>query len=148
MKEIVSKLRVIYFLALGSLLAEAALVEFVLLDTEGGLLVGNGQQEFIAECIAVALTLGGSYLALRMFRFKYVTDKLREDPQSRYLPASLLRMLLLYVPMDINILCYQLFVNASFGWMGAMLLLCWPFIYPTEDRYINETQTNPENPAS
>ena len=148
LQDLIKRLRIVYFAMLGLLLVQAAVVEFVLLDIEGGQCVGDAQLEFVSECVAIALTLGGAYLALRLIKFKCVMAPVLEDPIEGYLPMSVTRMMLLFFPMGINIFGYMLFLNASFCWMGAMLLLCWPFLYPTAERFYAETQTNPENPAS
>ena len=49
------------------------------------------------------------------------------------------RLLILEVPMVINTLLYYIYMNTTFGYMGIMLLLCLPFVFPTLNRCLAET---------
>ena len=122
----------------------AFVIEFFLTDSMGGMLVGNPQEEFIVQTLAVLLTLGAVFFALRLFKFKYIEQKLKESPLENYYFWSVVRMAMLEGPLVFNIAAYWLFVNGSFGWLGAILFLSFAFIYPSEQRFVNETGTTDE----
>ena len=44
------------------------------------------------------------------------------------------RLLILEAPMVINTLLYYIYMNTTFGYLGIMLLLCLPFVFPSLNR--------------
>ena len=50
------------------------------------------------------------------------------------------RLLILEVPMVIDTLLYYIYMNTTFGYLGIMLLLCLPFVFPTLNRCLDETR--------
>jgi hypothetical protein len=44
------------------------------------------------------------------------------------------RLAMLALPLFMNVLFYYLFMNTTFGYMGIILLLCMPFVYPSMNR--------------
>ncbi len=52
---------------------------------------------------------------------------------------GLLRLLILEVPMVVNTYLYYIYMNTTFGYLAIILLLCLPFVMPTESRCLAET---------
>ena len=52
---------------------------------------------------------------------------------------GMLRLLILEVPMVSNTYLYYMYMNATFGYLAIILLLCLPFVFPTQSRCIAET---------
>ena len=52
---------------------------------------------------------------------------------------GLIRLLIIEVPMLADTLLYYIYMNTTFGYLGIMLLLCMPFVYPSMNRCIAET---------
>ena len=53
---------------------------------------------------------------------------------------GLLRLLLLFLPLLADTLLYYIYMNPTFGYLGIILALCLPFVYPSESRCIAETE--------
>ena len=54
------------------------------------------------------------------------------------------RLLILEAPMVVNTLLYYIYMNATYGYLAIILLLCLPFVFPTENRCIAETTEEEE----
>jgi hypothetical protein len=52
---------------------------------------------------------------------------------------GIIRLLILEVPMLIDTLLYYIYMNTTFGYLGIMLLLCLPFVFPSVGRCLAET---------
>ena len=137
MKSISQKLTVVCLLFL-----VLSLVLIVLYETdtlEAGLLADDKQSEFVLTFIMELLSLGAAFLGLRLFKFKLVHDELVALREPAMWKWGLIRLLILEVPMFANTLLYYIYMNTTFGYMGIMLLLCLPFVFPTLGRCEVET---------
>ncbi len=69
--------------------------------------------QFILTTVMELATLVCAYLGLRLFKEK-----------------GWLRMAIIIVPMLINALLYAIYRTTPFFYLGVMLLLCIPFVWP------------------
>lgn len=139
MKDMLQKLKLVYWAIAGALLLFAFIIEFFLLDIAGGMLANNHQFDFVCQTLAVLLTLSVIYFSLKLFKIEKIATKLKEHPEQYYLSYSIVRLVMLEVPLLFNLLCYFFFINSSYAWLGVIIGLAFPFVYPSEERYINET---------
>ena len=51
-----------------------------------------------------------------------------------------IRLLTLEVPMLVDTLLYYIYMNTTFGYLGIILALCLPFVYPSLSRCEDETE--------
>ena len=47
---------------------------------------------------------------------------------------------MLLLPLWADTLLYYLYMNTTFGYLGIILVLCLPFVYPSESRCEAETE--------
>lgn len=139
MDEMIKQLKTIYWGIASGALAFALIIEFIMIDEVGGILTENKQSEFVFENVAILWTLASIYFSLRLFKFKKIEDALRFNPLENYRKYCVLRLALLDLPLLFDILCYWLFVNSSFAWLGVLIGLAFPFVYPTKERFLSET---------
>jgi hypothetical protein len=138
MKAISQKLTVVCLLFLALSITLVVLYET---DTlESGVLADDKQSEFILTFIMELLSLGAAFLALRLFKFAKVHEELVSRREPAMLKWGTIRLLILEVPMLIDTLLYYIYMNTTFGYMGIMLLLCLPFVFPSESRCEDETE--------
>ena len=52
-----------------------------------------------------------------------------------------IRLLLLLLPLCADTLLYYLYMNTTFGYLGIILVLCLPFVYPSENRCEDEVRS-------
>ena len=69
-------------------------------------------------------------IALRLFKTKDVDRRLDEGDIKTFKTWSIVRILMITVPLLMNTLLYYIFMNTAFGYMALILLICLPFIYP------------------
>ena len=119
-----------------------ALVIIVLFETDMlpvGIKADDKQSDFVLTALMEIISLGAAFLGLRLFKFKLIHN----DLVSRKAPAmwkwGMTRLLILEAPMVINTLLYYIYMNTTFGYMGIMLLLCLPFVFPSLNRCLAET---------
>ena len=119
-----------------------ALVIIVLFETGElpvGVMAADKQSEFVLTALMEILSLGAAFLGLRLFKFQAI----HRDIVSRKEPAmwkwGMTRLLILQVPMVINTLLYYIYMNTTFGYLGIILLLCLPFVFPSLSRCLAET---------
>ena len=53
---------------------------------------------------------------------------------------GMIRLLMLLVPLWADTLLYYLYMNTTFGYLGIILALCLPFVYPSMNRCETETE--------
>ncbi len=131
--------KTIFWMFVVSVVVTAALVEFFLLDAIGPLFAENAQAEFICQSIMILLSLLIVYGSLRLFKLERVRRMILKNPEQDYFSLSSLRISLVSAMATLNILFYWGFYNVSFFWLAAICALAYPFIYPTKERYFNET---------
>jgi hypothetical protein len=136
MKKVSKQLMVFYIVQI-----VMALVIIVLFETGElpvGVMAADKQSEFVLTALMEILSLGAAFLGLRLFKFQAI----HRDLVSRKEPAmwkwGMTRLLILQVPMVINTLLYYIYMNTTFGYLGIILLLCLPFVFPSLSRCESE----------
>ena len=139
MKQVKTTLTVLFWTALAIAVALAVVFETDCI-IPGALAGLSGNSEFIVTTLMELLTLASVPLALKMFRFRRV----HEDLVSRKAPAlrqwGLIRLSLLSALLIVNTLLYYIYMNTAFGYMALIILICLPFVYPSMDRCLTETE--------
>ena len=136
MKAISQKLTIVCLLFLALSIALVVLYETGTL--ESGLLADDKQSEFILTFIMELLSLGAAFLGLRLFKFASVHNELIARREPAMWKWGLIRLLILEVPMLAETLLYYIYMNTTFGYLGIMLLLCLPFVFPSKSRCEDE----------
>jgi membrane protease YdiL (CAAX protease family) len=146
MKKVSKQLTLVYVLLVAVALVMVALYEFGVL--ESGVLADSKQTEFVAMTVMELTTLVAAFLGLRLFKFPKIHAELVTRKEPAMLKWGMLRLLVLEVPMVVNTYLYYMYMNPTFGYLAIILLLCLPFVMPTENRCIDETteqeEVNPE----
>ena len=137
MKKISKQLTFLYILLLAIALAIVALYEFGVL--ESGVLADSKQTEFVALTVMELTSLAAAFIGLRLFKFRMIHNELVTNEEPAMLKWGLLRLLILEVPMVVNTYLYYIYMNTTFGYLAIILLLCLPFVMPTESRCLAET---------
>ena len=106
-----------------------------------GYLAGNVKTEFLVYMIMIIVTLCAIPLALRMFHLSLV----RHRVQAGYFRWSLLRLLLIGIPLILCVLFYFLFDKVAFAYLAIILLLALCFVFPTRSRIEAECAKMAEN---
>ena len=104
-----------------------------------GFLAGRPAVEYICLVVLEVLTLIVVPLSLRLFRFAWVRRRLCEGGARAMLSWGSLRIASLGGFMLVNLVCYYLFVNPSFGYLAIILLLSMLFVYPSLERCVSDT---------
>ena len=104
-----------------------------------GILDNDKQVEFVIMSMMEILTIIAIPVALKLFKFKAIANKLASDTLLHFERWGIVRLCLLNVPMVINLVCYYLFVGAGFGYLAIILFLSLFFVYPSLSRCYNET---------
>ena len=137
MKKISKQLTFVYILLTAIALAIVALYEFGVL--ESGVLADSKQTEFVALTVMELTSLAAAFIGLRLFKFRMIHNELVTNEEPAMLKWGLLRLLILEVPMIVNTYLYYIYMNTTFGYLAIILLLCLPFVMPTESRCLAET---------
>jgi hypothetical protein len=138
MKEVKNKLLIQFITIIAGVLIIVFLGEGGVIPT--GIIEDAGKvTEFYLITFMELITMASIFCALRMFKFKKVHEELMTNKETALYKWGTIRMSLLEFPMLINGILYYLFMQTSFGYMGIILLLCMPFVFPTMDKCIAET---------
>ena len=132
MKETKKLLMTIYVAGIVLALAIVCLYETNVL--EAGLLATDKQSEFLLTFLMELMTLGCAFLALRLFKFEKIHQELISDKAVALRKWGAIRLVLLLFPLWADTLLYYLYMNTTFGYLGIILVLCLPFVYPSESR--------------
>ena len=132
-------------LLMGVFLAAIVLVMAIicLYETEvvvPGLLATDKQSEFLLTSLMELATLGCAFLALRLFKFEKIHQELTTYKAVALRKWGMIRLLLLLIPLWADTLLYYLYMNTTFGYLGIILALCLPFVYPSMSRCEAETE--------
>ena len=132
-------------LLMGVFLAAIVLVMAIicLYETEvvvPGLLATDKQSEFLLTFLMELATLGCAFLALRLFKFEKIHQELTTYKAVALRKWGMIRLLLLLIPLWADTLLYYLYMNTTFGYLGIILALCLPFVYPSMSRCEAETE--------
>ena len=109
---------------------------------EPGLFVEHKNSEFILTALMELLTLGGVFMALRLFKFQKVHHDLVNNKDHALFRWGILRLGLLLIPMVANTYLYYMFMNTTFGYMAIIQLLCLPFVFPSMSRCQSEVKSD------
>lgn len=139
MKETRNQLMAVFIFAL--LFAIGAVVLYETGFMESGLFVEQKNSEFLLTALMELLTLGGVFLALRLFKFPKVHQDLVTKKEHALFKWGILRLALLLIPMGANTYLYYMFMNTTFGYMAIIQLLCLPFVFPTMSRCQSEVES-------
>ena len=119
-----------------------ALVFIVLFETDllpVGVKADDKQSEFVLTALMEIISLGAAFLGLRLFKFKAIHNDLIRRKETAMWKWGMTRLLILEAPMVINTLLYYIYMNTTFGYLGIILLLCLPFVFPSLSRCEAET---------
>ena len=138
MKETRNQLMAFFVFAI--VFALAAVVAYETGFIESGLFSERKTSEFIFVSLMELLTLGGVFLALRLFKFNKVHDDLVAKKEHALFKWGLLRLALILIPMVGNTYLYYMFMNTTFGYLAIIQLLSLPFVYPSLSRCKSEVE--------
>jgi hypothetical protein len=138
MKETRNQLMAFFVFAI--VFALAAVVAYETGFMEPGLFAERKISEFIFVSLMELLTLGGVFLALRLFKFDKVHDDLVAKKEHALFKWGLLRLALILIPMVGNTYLYYMFMNTTFGYLAIIQLLSLPFVYPSMSRCKSEVE--------
>ena len=119
-----------------------ALVFVVLFETDVlpvGIKADDKQSEFVLTALMEIISLAAAFLGLRLFKFKAIYNDLVRRKETAMWKWGMTRLLILEAPMVINTLLYYIYMNTTFGYLGIILLLCLPFVFPSLSRCQDET---------
>ena len=137
METIQKKLQLIFWIPI--VLSAIIIVSGELDIIPNGILANDKQVEFVIMSMIEILTIIAIPVALKLFKFKAIANKLASDTLLLFERWGIVRLCLLNVPMVINLVCYYLFVGAGFGYLAIILFLSLFFVYPSLSRCYNET---------
>ena len=137
METIQKKLQLIFWIPI--VLSAIIIVSGELDIIPNGILANDKQVEFVIMSMMEILTIIAIPVALKLFKFKAIANKLASDTLLHFERWGIVRLCLLNVPMVINLVCYYLFVGAGFGYLAIILFLSLFFVYPSLSRCYNET---------
>ena len=138
MKETRNQLMAFFVFAI--VFALAAVVAYETGFIESGLFSERKTSEFVFVSLMELLTLGGVFLALRLFKFNKVHDDLVAKKEHALFKWGLLRLALILIPMVGNTYLYYMFMNTTFGYLAIIQLLSLPFVYPSMSRCKSEVE--------
>ena len=132
MKKVSKQLTAFYFAQI-----IIALVVIVLFETDmlpAGIKADDKQSDFVLTALMEIISLGAAFLGLRLFKFKPIHNDLVNRKELAMWKWGMTRLIILEAPMVINTLLYYIYMNTTFGYLGIILLLCLPFVYPSLSR--------------
>lgn len=107
-----------------------------------GSLGGDKAAEFPILTAMELLTVCLIPFSLYLFRVKSVRQNLLTAPAQSMLTWGFVRMAMLAFLLVVNVVCYYLYMNASFGYMAIIAAISMLFIYPSIGRCKKETSSN------
>ncbi len=105
-----------------------------------GLLATDKQSEFLLTFLMELMTLGCAFFGLRLFKFEKIHQELITGKAVALRKWGMIRLLLLLLPLWADTLLYYIYMNPTFGYLGIILALCLPFVYPSMNRCEAETE--------
>lgn len=136
MKTTAKRLKTLFYICIAFELLLIVLYESnVLLE---GAWTGNAEAEFLVMTLMQLVTVCAIPLALRLMKFSAVRQYITSHGIPGLLHISVLRQLMLFVPMFLNSVFYYEFVKAGFGYLAIILAISLVFIVPTQSRCASE----------
>lgn len=143
MKRVKNILSVLFWTTLA--IAATMVIVFETNMVEPGVLVGaSGNGEFLVTILMELLTLASVPLALKLFHFRRIRRDLVIRKESSLLRWGFIRLSMLSVLLVANTLLYYIYMCTAFGYMALIIVICLPFVYPSMDRCLTETEEEPE----
>lgn len=105
-----------------------------------GMLATDKQSEFLLTFLMELMTLGCAFLGLRLFKYEKIHQELTTGKAVALRKWGVVRLVMLLLPLWADTLLYYLYMNTTFGYLGFILVLCLPFVYPSESRCEAETE--------
>lgn len=107
----------------------------------------TASSDFAATTAMQLITIASIPTGMYLFQMKVIKRSLHASPERSLRKWGTLRIFLFGLPLVVNTLLYYMYMNVSFGYMAIICLLCFPFIYPSMARCLQETsQDNNEQP--
>ena len=104
-------------------------------------------QRFICSTTMILLTIALLPLSLRLFKFKPISNDLQQRKATALAKWGVIRLIVMGALLVVNTFLYYAFeLEASYGYLAVVTLLCMPFVIPTMSRCEEEVKT-PEVPA-
>lgn len=117
----------------------AVLFETEVLST--GLLAGlSPNTELVVTTLVELLSLLLIPVSLKMFKFKPVRQDLVQRKEQALRKWGVVRLGVLFSVLFVNTLLYYIYMNTAFRYLAIITLLCLPFVYPSRDRCLTETE--------
>lgn len=138
MKRTVRILKSLFFIPIIFSLLIAICCETNLIEVGAGV-SDNKTSEIIILGIMELLTLCSIPLALRLFKFKRIENKLKGSQHS-LLRYGTIRILMLAPLLLLNTTFYYYYVVPTFGYLAIIILLAMVFIFPSTSRCNNEIE--------
>ncbi len=138
MEQVKQSLMLLFWIVIVLVIILVCLYETELL--ESGIFAADQQSEFLVLTLMELITLGCAFFSLRLFKFKSIHADLIERKAAALRKWGFLRLLMLQIPLLLNTLLYYFYMNPTFGYMAIILLLCLPFVYPSMNRCLSETE--------
>jgi len=138
MEQVKRSLMLLFWIVIVLAIIVVCLYETELL--EPGIFAADQQSEFLVLTLMELITLGCAFFSLRLFKFNSIHADLVARKAVALRKWGFSRLLMLQVPLFLNTLLYYLYMNPTFGYMAIILLLCLPFVYPSMNRCLSETE--------
>lgn len=113
-----------------------ALFEFDILPL--GYCADSTSLQYYLLVIMELLTIACVPLALKLFSLKKVKHRLYEQGFPTLGLWGSIRMGLIGLPLLLNVVLYELTIAATFGYLAIITSLCLAFVFPSENRCLNE----------
>lgn len=143
MEKVSSILKKLFYGILAVVLLIVVVFETGLLTP--GSLGGDKAAEFPILTAMELLTVCLIPFSLYLFRVKSVRQNLLAAPAQSMLTWGFVRMAMLAFLLVVNVVCYYLYMNASFGYMAIIAAISMLFIYPSIGRCKEETSSNDDD---
>lgn len=99
------------------------------------------QTNYYVQMLMILLTLSLVPLALRLFKFKSIHASLMARPAEALMQWGGVRLLILGLLLVINTILYYIYgFEPAYGYLAVMVLLTMPFVLPTMNRCMAETE--------
>ena len=97
--------------------------------------------QFVCSTTMILLTIGLLPLSLRLFKFKRISDDLRQRQAAALSRWGSLRIGCMGLLLVVNTFLYYAFeLDSTYGYLAVVVLLCMPFVVPTMSRCQSEVQ--------
>lgn len=137
MNKVSKQLMAFYIAQIALALVVVVLFELDVLPV--GVMADDKQSDFIFTALMEIVSLGATFLGLRLFKFKAIHDDLVKRQEKAMWKWGMARLIILEAPMVIDTLLYYIYMNTTYGYLAIIMLLTLPFVFPSENRCIAET---------